>query len=247
MIINNELKELLGSRRLETNSGKVCDSPLTILEPSIKIIENYVDESNYRIKSSIGSINRNDNLSANIAYNKVIIEFKLNTTLSSEDYGNVCIVYDLTGKVPIYKTATGRTLKTCLNMCIWADTDLYTTDNHSKIADRIQLYCDTIDKRNKEFEIFRDKLENESLSTNDIYKILGKIIYNSKSSVLRNAVVDASEELQNSKSPYYTIENENTTLWNVYNAITQQFSNKFNKSYLDVPSHTLELSKIVLN
>jgi len=247
MIINNELKELLYSRRFENSSGKVYESPLVVIEPVLKTLENHVSESEYRIKTSIGSINRNDNLSANIAYNKIIIEFKLNTTLSSEDYANICLAYDLTGKVPVYKVATGRTVRTCLNMCIWGDTDIYVTDNYAKINDKIKSYSDIVDKKNKEFEIFKDKLENKELSLNDVYNTLGKILYNAKSSVLRNAVVNATEDLQNSKSPYYTLENENTNMWNIYNAVTQQFSNKFSKGYIDVPTYTLELSKIVSN
>lgn len=245
MIVNNEFNEVMESRMFQNKHGKIHDKPLTILEPSLKLLDNHVSNNDYRLKYSIGSINRNEDTSANIAYDKLIVEFKLNTHFTGDAYSNICIVYDLNAKVPLYKVAAGKTLTTCLNMCIWADTDLYVTDDYHKIESKIQSYLNNLTIKEKEYELFRDTLENTILPHDKLYKTLGNIIYNGNN-VMRTATIKAAEELQNSKSDYY-IADSDTTLWNVYNAITQQFSNKFNKTYIDVPSNVLELSKIVYN
>lgn len=229
----------------QNKHGVIYDKPLTILEPSLKLLDTRVSNNDYRLKYSIGSINRNEDNSANIAYDRIIVEFKLNTHFSADAYSNICIVYDLNAKTPLFKVAAGKTLSTCLNMCIWADTDLYVTDDYHKIELKIQSYLNDLDKREQEYELFRDKLEDTILPKNKLYATLGKIIYNADNT-LKAATLKATEELQNSKSDYY-IADSDTTLWNVYNAITQQFSNKFSKSYVDVPSNVLELSKIIYN
>lgn len=244
MNINNEFNEILNSRMFQNKHGKIYDKPLTILEPSIKLLDNYVTDENYRLKYTIGSINRNEDSSANIAYDKLIVEFKLNTHFTGDSYSNVCIVYDLNSKLPLFKIAAGKTLTTCLNMCVWADTDLYVTDDYKKLENRLVTYLNDLDDKEKEFELFRNTLEDTVLNKTELFKVIGKILYKSGSSVVRNATVNAIDDLQDSKSNYYIAE-DNTTLWNIYNAITQQFSNKFSKTFIDVPSTTLELSKIV--
>lgn len=246
MIINNEFREVLNSRMYENRAGKIFDNPITILEPCIKLIESYVDNDDYRVKYSVGSINRNEDKTANIAYDKLIVEFKLNTNFGAEDYSNTCIAYDLSNKEPVYKVAVGRTIRTCLNMCIWTDGNLFVTNDYTKLKDKLQLYVNDLNEKEKQFEIFRDSLENRIITLNQTKQLIGKIVYEGKNTNIRAAAVNASDELQNSKSNYYTADND-TTVWNVYNAITQQFSNKFAKGYTDVLSNTLELTKLVQN
>jgi hypothetical protein len=246
MIINNEFKTVLNSRMFQNNYGKVFDTPLAMLEPSLKSLEDYVTNDNYRLKYTIGSINRNEDSSANVAYDKLIVEFKLNTYVGTDDYSNICVVYNLSTKIPTFKVAAGKTLTTCLNMCVWADTDVYVTDDVTKIGTRINKYLADLADKQEEYDKFRTKLEETILNTDKLQTTIGKIIYNSSDSVLKSAVINASSDLQNSKSPYYIAEAD-TTLWNVYNSITQQFSDKFEKSFIDVPKHTLGLTKILYN
>jgi len=243
MRINNEFKEVLNSRMFQNSRGKIFDNPSTILNKSLELLDNYVIEDNYRLKTSVGSINRNEDGSPNIAYDKFIVEFKIDTYSNNESYSNICIVYDLTRKNPLFKVAAGKTLVTCLNMCIVADTDLYVTDDYNKISDRIKTYVNMLDNLEKQYETFRDKLENEKLNKLSLYNKIGNIIYNSKG-LLQRATVEAIEDLQDSKSNYY-IEHDNTTSWNLYNAITQQLSNKLAKGFADVPTETLTLSKLI--
>ena len=230
----------------QTNNGKVFDTPESILNKHIELLDSYVDDYNYRIKTHVGSVNRNVDNTPNIAYDKVIIEFKLNTFQSTEDCSNMCVVYDLTGKTPIFKLGVGKTVVTCLNMCIWADKDLYTHQDYKKLHDKTSEYLSELQDLEDRYVKFKEKLKNKTLESNQMYKELGKIIYKTNNNVIRQAVLNAADDLQNSKSPYY-IQDDNTSLWNVYNAVTQQFSNKLTNGYIDVPSHTLELSKIIYN
>ena len=246
MRVNNTLKELINSRVYQNSSGKVFDSPVEVLSQSIQLLDSYVDDDKYRIKTHVGSVNRNVDNTPNIAYDKVIVEFQLNTFQSTEDYSNMCIVYDLSGKTPVYKIGVGKTIRTCLNMCIWADTDLYTHQDYRKVNDKLSQYLNTLSDIEDSYIKFKDTFENKILDEQQIYKVLGQVIYKTNNATLRQAVTSAADELQNSKSNYF-VESDKTTLWNVYNSITQQFSNKFEKGYIDVPSHTLELSKILYN
>lgn len=246
MLHSNQLKELLNSRVYQNSKGKVFSTPESIFEKPLELLDSYVDDTNYRIRESVGSVNRNSDGTANIAYNKVIIEFKLNTYESTEDYSNICILYDLTGKEGIYKIATGKTVRACLNMCVWADKDLFIHTDYTKLQDKLKSYLDDLDRLEAEYAQFKETLINTKLDKNNTYKVLGKVLYNTNSNTLRTAIVGACDELVNSKSPYY-IESDTTNLWNIYNSITQQFSNKFEKNYTDVPSNTLELSKIIYN
>lgn len=246
MIVNNEFKTILNSRMFQNNYGKVFDTPLNMLEPSLKLLEDYVTNDNYRLKYTVGSVNRNEDNSANTAYDKLIVEFKLNTYVGTDDYSNICIVYNLSTKIPTFKVAAGKTLTTCLNMCIWADTDVFVTDDVAKIGKRIDKYLMDLASKQEAYDNFRTKLEETVLNTDKVHQTLGKVIYNSNDSVLKSAVINAASDLQNSKSPYYIAEAD-TSLWNVYNSITQQFSDKFEKSFIDVPKHTLKLSQILSN
>jgi hypothetical protein len=116
-----------------------------------------------------------------------------------------------------------------------------------KLIKRLLQYLDEVHNRDREYLVFKEHLENRELNTDKLHQSLGQIVYNTESKVLRNFVIDSLCEFKNSKSNYY-IEGEKTNLWNVYNCITQQMSNKFNKGYLDYPSLTLELrNQIILN
>jgi hypothetical protein len=247
MKINNALKEVLNSRMYENARGTVFNSPKEILTPLIDMLTPYVDSDNYRIKNTVGSINRNDDDSANIAYDKLIVEFELNIGGFAAEYSNMCVVFDLSGKKALYKVAAGHTIRTCLNMCISSDNDLFVSEDTVKINKRLLQYLDEVHNRDREYLVFKEHLENRELNTDKLHQSLGQIVYNTESKVLRNFVIDSLGEFKNSKSNYY-IEGEKTNLWNVYNCITQQMSNKFNKGYLDYPSLTLELrNQIILN
>ena len=116
MKINNALKEVLNSRMYENARGTVFNSPKEILTPLIDVLTPYVDDDNYRIKNTVGSINRNDDDSANIAYDKLIVEFELNTGGFAAEYSNMCVVFDLSGKMVLTSNQqTGNTTITIPN------------------------------------------------------------------------------------------------------------------------------------
>ncbi|HMT01734.1 MAG TPA: hypothetical protein PKD00_00250 [Burkholderiales bacterium] len=247
MIVNRELAEILDSRMYENSKGVVFKSPKEILQPFLDKVSPFVDNDNYRIKYSVGSINRNIDGTSNIAYDKLITEFELSVNGNAGEYSNICLAYDLNNKVPIYKVASGYTIRTCLNMCIVSDYDLFVTDDHTKASQKLVSYINELSLKEQAYLSFKNHLENRKIDINQVEKVIGNLIYNIENKYLKSFVLESVDDLKNSKSNYY-IENNETTLWNVYNCITQQISNQFNKKYIDYPSLTTALSnKIMLN
>lgn len=223
------LTEILNTKKY-VRQGSPALSVAEYIEPVIDNMLKYCNESDVVIKYSHPQENANEDNSINTSYARVLIQAKIPGYDILDSGATVGLVYALDKQVPEFTTYAGHEVFACTNLCISADEDVTVTrDNHKAAQVKISDYLEGIEKKKEEFIQFHNKLQNKELSLEDLETTIGHVLRQTLTkykSIGSTAVTYGFKQLLDSKSSY-GIKNNSTDLWNVYNSITDSYSNKF--------------------
>lgn len=183
-------------------------------------------------KTSNGDINYDD-----ITYNRVWIQAVMPEEYAFDNHDEVVgMVYGLDCCKPIVKLYRGGLNRACTNLCVFDPSFLHIQEieaekpfNYKPIRQMMEQTCD--------LKAWLNKLHTTSFATDyvSINESLGEWIRNSialsydngfgKVKLSATNIIDTYKDLFEKKdSPYYVGEGNDTTMFNVYNAFTQQIT-----------------------
>ena len=223
-------------------------TPKEYLEPFMEKIQEIAPDINVQVSGKIQ--NAEEDRTINTAYSRIMIEAS-NIKLKSEGiYPTFGIIIGLDIQKPVYKLYEGTTVSACTNLCIFNANNLFAGDIFDGLSegyDRLGTWVDNYKETfGKNLDTFK-RLEEVQLSKAELQQRLGDLLkFSIENPYLGTTpVVLAAKELYNPNSMYHIDENEGTTDWNLYNAVTAYLSNK--TDILDKASKTLLLSKFFVN
>lgn len=231
--------------------GSQARTPREYLEPVLEAIDQRGGVATVKTGKPVANANEDDSI--NTSFGRVLIqadfpECRIDSVGSSQKVG---FIYALDKQIPEFITYTGQEVFACTNLCVSSDEHVHNfKDNHTHAHGKIKDYLDGMDKHKEEFITFHNKLQQKELSLEDMDTTIGHILRMSIKKyrrIGRSAIMHGLSEMVKPDSMYSASE-DGTNLWNVYNSITDYYSNKFKKNeYLyERPVKTKELSSLVL-
>lgn len=227
--------------------------PETYIRPFLDIVEKVTPE--FKVTVAEQSINLDPNSKEeNIAYAKVLIEAALPIFADAEGENHIPtfgLVYSLNGTKPVIKTYYGYNVKVCTNLTIFGadkvvSNDLFST-NFKTFYDKINGFVDGVEKDQIEYKKIISALKELNIDRSGIYDVLGNIrekIYRNKLVLGISHITQAERLLYSPDSRYYVghYEETGTSLWNIYNAISQTITDDTN--IVDKANKTVILSEL---
>lgn len=209
------------------------------VEPFIERLSKYT--SDFRIqaklpdqitKTSNGDINYDD-----ITYNRVWVQAVMPESYRFDNHDEVVgMVYGLDCRKPIVKLYRGGLNRACTNLCVFDPSFLHVQEIEAEKGFDYRCIKQMMEQTS-DLKAWLNKLHNTPFDTSyvSINEALGEWIRNSisasydsgfgKVKIGATNVIDAYKDLFEKKdSPYYVGEGNPTSMFNVYNAFTQQIT-----------------------
>lgn len=193
-----------------------------------------------------------------LTFNRVNIEAILPNEYTFEGHTQVIgMVYGLDVRKPICKLYSGAERSACTNLCVFSPSglDIQEIEENSpldyKPIERLLSRTETVSKT------LRMLSETEFVNSDiNINESLGRWIRNArdmeyssgygKVKIKTTTVIDAYADLfENSNSEYFKDCNDSITMFDVYNAFTQQITNDWNKDCFTRFEKTLLVGRIL--
>ena len=223
------------------------------LQPIVKKFEIKVETPSQITLTQDGQINTKD-----ITYNRVWIQGVLPDEYQIDNHDDVIgMVYGLDVRKPVVKFYRGGLNRACTNLCVFNPDSLVARELRSEEAIDFRP-VDALIKQANELKIFLQKLHTTTFSRDqqNLNEHLGlwmrrswSMEYNngiSKASLAASVVEGAFKLLfEKEDSDYYVSPNENTDMFNIYNAFTQLISNDKDKDIMNKVEKTLLLKSIL--
>jgi len=216
------------------------------LEPVLSQLSNYCDEDKIIIKSSHPQENANEDDSINTAYARVLVQGQIKGYDTLGSSATVGFVYALDKQTPEFVTYSGHEVFACTNLAVYSDEHVHRVkDNHRVAHKHIGEYLSGIEKQMQEYVDFHNKLQQTDLSIQEFDNSIGYILRNCLSKykgVGTSAILHAHKSIL-SPNTMYSMKNDYTNYWDIYNAITDYYSKKFkeNQGLMERPLKTKEL------
>jgi hypothetical protein len=183
---------------------------------------------------STGELNVDGEGVQNVAYGTILAKAKLPESYSvvpnidslfRDMTGEIGLVYNLNSLKPEMRLYKGKRISYCSNGCIFgADniTNLSITGNYHRIYDDTVRYIDNSLGDVQKYKRIAEYMYEQVLNKNQIYEMAGELLFFAKKNkeLGINPVSDAISSLMDSSSRYSIIEDK-TTLWNMYNSVTE--------------------------
>jgi hypothetical protein len=253
-----DLETLLKGKATEIK-GKNYFATADYVEPFLERMSKVTDDFRVEVKlpdqitkTKEGNIDMDD-----ITYNRVWIQAVLN---NRKVYDNHCqvigMVYGLDTRKPVVKFYLGGLNMACTNLCVFNPESLFEYEVKPETAINYKCVSSMLEETIN-IKVWLDKLHHtifENTESN-INEQLGKWIRNSMTScydtgfgkvkLATSTAIDAYKLLfENEKSSYF-VGNNNTDMFNVYNAFTELISNDKGKDILNKAEKTLLLMDIL--
>lgn len=192
--------------------------------------------------------NQNKDETKNISYGRVLIEMKPQNLPNGLMIPKIGLLYALDTSKPIMKVYTGAKVTACTNLAIFQsdsifEMDMLVRDYQVRMKDKVKMYCENIEKTYGKIIEKGHQLNNRKITKKEFTDITGKIamMVFEKKNVGVQTFNYAMEAMCNSSSKYYV--GEETTGWNIYNALTQHVTDKI--SFADAPDKSLAIGEMI--
>ncbi len=223
-------------------------SPQEYLEKFIDTVSPIAPDIKVQVSGKIQNAELDNTI--NTAYARVLIEASNERLKSDGIFPTFGIVLGLDPQIPVYKLYEGTTVSACTNLCVFNANQLFADNVFNGLGEgysRLETWVGEYERTfGENLDIFK-RLEGAQLSKLELQQKLGKLLeYGIQERYLgTNPIVLAAKELFNPNSMYHVDDDEGTTEWNLYNAVTSYLSTKVD--ILDKASKTLLLSKFFVN
>lgn len=172
-----------------------------------------------------------------VTYNRVWVQAKLPESYQVENHDDVIgMIYGLDVRKPITKFYRGGLNKACTNLCVFDPKYLSVQELKSSSAINYNQ-LDNLVEKSSEIKVFLESIRNREFifDQSNINETLGSWVRNclnlSYSNGLSSAKLATSTAIsaykllfEDSKSPYYINNGNNSDYFNIYNAFTQVIS-----------------------
>ena len=229
------------------------------INPFIDRMSKFTDNFSVQVKTPDQiTISEDGNIvTDDLTFNRVNIEAILPNEYAFEGHTQVIgMVYGLDVRKPIVKLYSGAERSACTNLCVFSPNGLNIQEIEPETAidySPIQNLMERTETIGKTLRM----LNNTTFETTDtnINECFGRWIRNAmhfdysngygKVKIATSMVIDAYKDLfENEDSEYFTGEYD-TTMFNVYNAFTQQITNDLKKDCFTRYEKTLLIGKIL--
>lgn len=210
----------------------------------------HCSEDDITIRVSHAQENANEDDTLNTSYGRVLVEAKIDGYDILDSGATVGFVYALDKQVPEFRTYYGHTVFACTNLCISADEDVSSfRDNHKLAHAKFKEYISSLDKEKERFIEFHNTLQNKELSLEDLETTIGHLLRRAikdKTEIGTSSLITGYKSVVKPGSKY-SITNDSTDMWNLYNAVTEVYSKKFtnNTGIFERPGKTKQLSNLM--
>lgn len=228
--------------------------PMDYLSPFIDILSPLNPEWNIEVEKDVE--NAETDGTKNVSYGRVAIKAKLPElygfgvdidSLFNDLYSEIGMVYALDTSKPEMKVGNGKRVSVCTNQCIFGTNNLtsilLTSSNREKLYDDTKRYADNLDSEISQYKARIERMhETKLVGKAAINERIGKIFWDSKKTndLGINIASNMLTLLQDSNT-IYTIKDNQTNDWTIYNALTQSLKKS---SIIDEPSKVLFLQNI---
>lgn len=220
--------------------------------PAIDELLKYVNESDITVKVSHPVENANEDNTINKSYARAIVQAKMPhfDVIESGLTLGMCVALDK--QVPEFTTYMGYEIFACTNLCIAADEDvLRYKDNHTVAQSTFKGYFNRFNELKENYINFNNKLQEKDLSLEELDTTVGNVlrkVITKHKNIGQSSITSAYKKIL-TPGTHYSLKNKSTNLWNLYNAVTDSYSDKFknNTGLVERPIKTKELTKLFLN
>lgn len=226
------------------------------VEPFLERMQKYT--SDFRVNVKLPDQITNVEECEDITYNRVWIQAVLPDEYSFENHQKVFgMVYGLDTRKPVAKFYAGGLNMACTNLCVFSPDMLEVQELQPETAINfkpLQKIAETTDN----VVAYLTRLINMDVdcSEQNVNEMLGmwvrNCMYNSydsgfgKVKLATSTAIDAYKLLfEDDKSPYFVSENQDTNMFNVYNAFTQVITDNIKKEIINNCEKTLLLKDIL--
>lgn len=229
------------------------------IEPFIERMSKYTDNFSVEVKmpDQITLTDDGDIITDDLTFNRVHIEAILPNEYAFEGHTQVIgLVYGLDVLKPVAKFFSGAERSACTNLCVFSPNGLAIQEINpetaldyapiEKLLNRTESISKTLKRLSETTFVASEKNINESLGSwirNAMYMNYANGY--GKVKVATSMVLDAYKDLfEDPESSYYTGAND-CSMFNVYNAFTQQVTNNLKKDCFTRYEKTLLVGRIL--
>ena len=240
--MNNNLETFLNSMNYVVNNVPQI-APQTYLEPIFNELGSNMDFNACTVKLS-HAVSIGENYETKTSYGRAAIEIPLFTNRDDYKLMKLGIVIAVDKKEPIYKVAIGNEIFACTNLTLTGDCIEVTNDSTS-LKTLIKKHIDNVNMYNDLFYEFKHNNSNIILNEAQINEYLGRLIIKAPNNLSEYLIKGFTNAVKNPNSVYYK-ETENNK-YNLFNAVTQEITNKYNKGTSERITATYEICDLFTN
>lgn len=172
----------------------------------------------------------------NVAYGSVMAKIKLPEDFLidvpidnpfNKMFGEIGLVYNLTTLKPEMRLYKGKRVSICSNGVIFGASNVssvsLTSNTYRELYETTSRYIDNSLQEVEKYRLIAEQMHNTNLNKSQIYETLGELLlFCKKQKELGiNAISDATTHLITPSSRYAIKSDNTTTLWNMYNSVTE--------------------------
>lgn len=240
--MNNNLEIFLNSMRYVVKDEPQI-APQTYLEPIFSELGDNMDLNACTVKLS-HAVSVGENYETKTSYGRAAIEIPLLSNRDKYKLMKLGIVIAVDKPDPIYKVAIGHEIFSCTNLTLTGDC-IEVTNDSANLATLIKKYMDNVNMYNDLFYEFKHNNSNVILNEAQINEYLGRLIIKAPINLTEYLIKGFSNAVKNPTSVYYK-ESENNK-YDLFNAVTQEITNKFNKGNSERVTATYEMYDLFTN
>ena len=244
-----KFEKLEEAKAYVSNGGVTFQTPKLYADKFMEVMKVAPEQVNFEVQGKVE--NANEDESINVAYARLKAEVKLdfNNDIMEKTIG---MVVALDTQNPIIKVYSGSRVFACTNLCIANADNVFSANVMSNLESGYSMldqYRLNADKEwTKSLEVWKNMQETNMTGVEveaKLGEMLRKVIKGGQFKQLgTNPITRAAKYLFGADGPYRITDNS-TTVWNIYNAMTQAITD--NKEIVTAPNKTLIATKLVLN
>lgn len=226
------------------NSKGYVKGVTTFEQPTLlfkDLLDIETDKFNIGLNASHEIINVNEDLSENISFGRMDLQYTFN--IDDELQYNLGLIIALDKGKPIAKIYSGTQVKACLNMCIFGAEQIHRFDINTtgfSYRDVFKNEFKGIEEKVKKAKVIIKNLKSIHLTTEKIHTLNGAILHNI---IKNNGVVGTNPilngiKLQSDRNSKYNSK-EGLNAWLYYNSLTEYLNEKIH--ILDIPEKALNV------
>lgn len=240
--MNNNLEIFLNSMQYVVNNEPQI-APKTYLEPILSELGGNMDLNTCTVKLS-HAVSVGEGYEKKTSYGRSAIEIPLLSNRDDYKLMKLGIVIATDKKDLMYKVAIGNEIFACTNLTLNGDCVEITNDS-ANLLTLVKKHIDNVNMYNDLFYEFKNNNSNIIFNEAQINEYLGRLIIKAPVNLSEYLIKGFSNAVKNPNSVYYK-ESENNK-YDLFNAVTQEITNKFNKGNSERITATYEICDLFTN